>query len=164
MGENILYHMGRRCSICTHTEIEDINRHLIYGTLTHAEISRIYGVSKYAIKRHAANHLQPIIEEAAQQVKEQAKEDTIATLTAVDRVINEKFEELLMGTNPSYSQMLDYIKFRSQLLGETTGPTQVNIEWGPTIQEDGSALSEPEGLTDSDINEIEAMARRGQTE
>jgi len=152
--------MGRKCSVCAHPDIQDINKHLIYGTTTYADIGRMYGLSTFALKRHKENHLSPIIDEAAEETRLQAKNDTIATLDAVDRVIREKFDVVLESSNPSYGQLLDYLKFRSGMLGETTGPTQVHVEWGPTIQEDGSIIKEPPGLTDNEVEEIERYARK----
>jgi hypothetical protein len=131
----------------------------MYGTTTMTDIGNMYGISIYALKRHKTNHLQGIIEEAAAEVRAQAKADAVTTLEAVDRIIREKFDVLLETGNPSYGQMLDYIKFRSAILGETTGPTQINIEWGPTVQEDGSEIVEPPGLSPDEVEEIERYAR-----
>jgi hypothetical protein len=125
-----------------------------------AEIGRIYNISIWALKRHKANHLQEIIDEAAEEIAAQAKDDAVSTLDIANRVIKEKFEEVLRSGNPSYSQLLDWLKFRSEMLGESSGPVKINVEWGPTIQEDGSIVSEPEGISDEEVKEIERFARR----
>src|SRR5215210_1712012 len=67
--------MPRRCSICHHGHLTEINRALVEGVAFPALVAK-YRVSKDALSRHRANHL-PAILVKAQQAQEVAQADDL---------------------------------------------------------------------------------------
>jgi hypothetical protein len=60
--------MPRRCSICHHERLEEINRALVEGAAL-SEMAAKYRVSDDALSRHKANHLPDALVKA-QEAKE----------------------------------------------------------------------------------------------
>ena len=56
--------MGRKCSVCVHTERESIDQAIVEGQSNRA-IARQYGLSKDAVARHAEKHLPAALVEVA---------------------------------------------------------------------------------------------------
>lgn len=48
--------MARKCSVCQHSQLNEINRAIVRGESKRA-IARQYGLSKDAVRRHANNHI-----------------------------------------------------------------------------------------------------------
>src|SRR5215217_6459730 len=67
--------MPRRCSICYHEHLEEINRALVEGIAFPTLVAK-YRVSKDALSRHKANHL-PATLVKAQQAQEVAQADDL---------------------------------------------------------------------------------------
>jgi hypothetical protein len=67
--------MPRRCSICSHERLKEIDRALIEGTAL-SEIAAEYRVSDDALSRHKANHLPDVLLKA-QGVKEAVRADDL---------------------------------------------------------------------------------------
>ena len=67
--------MPRRCSICHHECLEEINRALVEGVAFPALVAK-YRVSKDALSRHKANHL-PATLAKAQEAQEVAQADDL---------------------------------------------------------------------------------------
>ena len=67
--------MPRRCSICSHERLEEINRALVEGVAFPALVAK-YRVSKDALSRHKANHL-PATLVKAQEAQEVAQADDL---------------------------------------------------------------------------------------
>ena len=67
--------MPRRCSICHHEHLEEINHALVEGTAFPMLVAK-YRVSKDALSRHKANHL-PAILVKAQEAQEVAHADDL---------------------------------------------------------------------------------------
>ena len=70
--------MAQRCTVCTHSKRDDINRELLKPTTTLAGIADKYGLSTSAIDRHKANHLKVSL----QAVSESANARTIVGYAA----------------------------------------------------------------------------------
>jgi hypothetical protein len=67
--------MTRTCTICTHKDIEKINKQLISG-VTLRDIANQFGTSKSSLERHKAGHLPKTIAKA-QEVQEIAQADSL---------------------------------------------------------------------------------------
>ncbi len=67
--------MPRRCSICHHERLEEIDRALVEGTAI-SEIAAKYRVSDDALSRHKANHLPDALVKA-QRAKETMRADDL---------------------------------------------------------------------------------------
>ena len=69
--------MPRRCSVCAHPEVEQINAAILAGD-SYRQIAQRYGnaISHYAVRRHAKNHL-PATLVKAQQAEEVVAADNL---------------------------------------------------------------------------------------
>lgn len=67
--------MAMVCRVCTHDELEAIDRALVSGAAANALASR-YGLSEAAVRRHKANHL-PAALVAAQEAADVAQADSL---------------------------------------------------------------------------------------
>ena len=67
--------MPRRCTVCHHKHLEEINRALVESTAFPALVAK-YRVSKDALSRHKANHLPDVLKKA-QEAKEAVRADDL---------------------------------------------------------------------------------------
>ena len=67
--------MPRRCSICHHERLDEINQALVEGTVLF-EIAALFRVSDDALSRHKANHL-PATLTKAREAKDVARADDL---------------------------------------------------------------------------------------
>lgn len=56
--------MARTCTICTHTDRDDLDLAIISGQ-SHPTVAASFRVTHDSVRRHAANHLEPRLIEAA---------------------------------------------------------------------------------------------------
>jgi len=138
--------MGRRCTICDHPDVGEINRHIIMGDMQVSDMELEYGVSRDAIYRHKKNHLGKVIEEARREVRDQAKQDYISSIKAYTMIID-RLPDLIKKGNPSFTQIIEAIKGRSELLGERIGSPEVKVVWGKGIKEE---KEKPEDIEDKE--------------
>ena len=87
--------MPRKCTICSHRELLDVNKALLSSD-SFRTIADLYGLSETSLKRHAANHL-PATLTKAKVIEEVTKADTlleeIQTLKARTYSVMEKAEQ-----------------------------------------------------------------------
>jgi len=57
--------MPRRCTVCAHSELAAINRALASGTPLR-DVARRHGLSRSALSRHSAGHIQEVMAAAAE--------------------------------------------------------------------------------------------------
>ena len=69
--------MPRRCSICSHERLEEIDQALVGGVAL-SEMAAKYRVSEDALSRHKANHLPDVLTKA-QGAKEAVRADDLLT-------------------------------------------------------------------------------------
>jgi len=62
--------MPRHCTICTHPQVNEINRQLIEHIVTYRQIADTFGVSYAALRRHRDEHLTEKAVVARQQNEE----------------------------------------------------------------------------------------------
>lgn len=140
--------MGRTCKVCDHPKVGEINRHIIMSDITQAEIAKRYGVSEWSISRHKTNHLGPILEEAREEVRDQAKEDFISTLDVYNMIIG-TLPELLESGTPSWSVILKAAAERSAILGEAVATQPIEIVWGMGNKELGELIGDDDEVDES---------------
>jgi len=82
--------MGRRCSVCVHRDLDEINRLLLCSD-SYRDIARQFGLSKDALARHKESHIPELL------AKSKEIQDTINadTLTGQIEDIREKIKSLL---------------------------------------------------------------------
>ena len=127
--------MPRRCTVCSHPKVAEINSKLIAGSHTYEQLAKEYGLSLHAIGRHRRNCLEEAISEIQGDVQSKLRKDYISTLEACNLVIN-KLPELLEAGTPSFTQLLEYLKLRAELLGEKAGQPEIQIVWGKGLSEE----------------------------
>ena len=135
--------MGRRCKICNHPKVVEINEHLIKRDLTLEQIQERYSSDDYyfsisALQRHWQNHVLPEIEAVKQRQREAtrklAEDEYLDTLKALNYIIN-ALPQLIKEGRVSLSHILKAIQLRMQLLGETAQPPEIVIKWGLGLEE-----------------------------
>ncbi len=57
--------MARRCSVCVHPAVAEINRAIVSGTPIR-DVAGRFGLSRSAIARHSADHMQEVLAAAAE--------------------------------------------------------------------------------------------------
>jgi hypothetical protein len=72
--------MSRKCSVCIHEACDDIDRALASG-VQHVALSKRYGLSKFALSRHAAKHLPEAIAKAQGAVEVAKGDDLLSIIT-----------------------------------------------------------------------------------
>ena len=75
--------MGRVCTVCAHDEHYSINVALVQRT-AYRNIAQGYGVSQYALMRHARDHLPKLLVESTRAVEVARADDLIGN---IDRMI-----------------------------------------------------------------------------
>ena len=58
--------MPRRCTVCTHPDLAEIDRTLAAGNVSFRRLASRYGLHEAAIRRHGADHVPAVMAEAAQ--------------------------------------------------------------------------------------------------
>jgi len=123
--------MARKCTVCAHPKVDEINRLLLENKLSAREIGRRYGLSDSAIRRHKANHL-PERLKAAHDFKESLR---AADLLDQLRALQEKALGILEAAEEEGSQRTALLAIKEcrnnlALIGELLG----EINRGPQVQ------------------------------
>ena len=56
--------MARKCTICEHPQVDEINRRLIDGKEPNTRIAALFGVTESSLRRHKAEHLPAVLSKA----------------------------------------------------------------------------------------------------
>jgi len=125
----------RACTICTHTDLEAINRALVEGT-PNRRIASQHDVTERAVRNHKANHLPETLAKA-QEAEEVAQADDllgqVQDLQARTLAILEAAEETrehrtaLAAIREAHSNL----ELLAKLLGELDERPQLNILISP---------------------------------
>jgi hypothetical protein len=104
-----VHHRDPRCNVCSSDFAKAIDRMIALGT-SYSEISRIFGINRQSIGRHAKNHLnyeeaaiRQIISREAEEAQadiEEGVQGAIARRVYIDVAIQKGFEALLNGDVP----------------------------------------------------------------
>ncbi len=129
--------MGRKCSICQHPKVYEINQAIIAGD-PYRDIAQKYGVSKDALYRHARSHLPKTLSKAY-QARESAQGDDLLKRAKEyeDKAVQllkkaeqaEDFSTALRGVREARASLELLAKMRGEL--EQAGNITVNIDNHP---------------------------------
>ncbi len=127
--------MSRRCSVCMHEAVDDIDRALVSG-VQHVALGKRYGLSVHALSRHATNHLPEAIAKA-QDAAEVAKGDDLLALILEQRDtarrVAKKAEKAGQGrvVLGAVQQLLKVCELEAKLAGQLSDGTTVNVVISP---------------------------------
>ena len=123
--------MARRCSICDHPNLEEIDRRLIIGDSI-AEIAQKYALSWNSVDRHKKNHL-PATLKPSYSAQEICRADNLLselnsirerTLKLLDRCESENELKVI----PSYlREFREQIRILAELEGKLIAQPQINL-------------------------------------
>jgi hypothetical protein len=159
--------MGRICKACMHPQIEEINRALMDGSMTLAEIEGKYDIGVNALYRHRKNHLDPVIQEIKAKAKDSAQKDYIEGQAAAQMILKH-LPEVLDKQKPSLKEIIDVIKIVTGASGNGTPQKDIIITWGIGAGDKGKiqvsdSVYQPEGITDDDVKELESTTEKRKT-
>jgi len=129
----------RRCTVCDHPEVEEINRALVSGESDRKIAARYGSLSRPAIQRHGDNHL-PAKLVLAEKAAEVAEADNLLAQVQDLQARTLAILEAAEGTNQHRTALSAIREARSnlellaKLLGELDERPTVNIMISPTVQ------------------------------
>ncbi len=128
--------MARKCTICEHEKVEEINRVLIGGASLSEIVSKYFGITKAALFRHKKNHL-PAKLIKAQEIQEVAEADNLLTQVTLLRdkalsILN-KAEQAgdLKTALQGIRETKGCLELLAKLQGELQERTEINILLNP---------------------------------
>lgn len=109
--------MSRRCGVCSHPDVADINAQIIEGGRSIRGISRIYALSEDALQRHRKNHLPKIEIEAATESRELGHHRKLRVLektlfVILTRRLKDEDDGMVLRT---HAQLLRHFEFELRL-------------------------------------------------
>ena len=129
--------MPRRCTVCEHEKVEEINKALLEG-VSLRDLAGRYSVSKTALHRHKESHL-PAKLVKAQEAREIAKADTLLDQVAGlrDKALSilakaEQAGDLrtaLQGVREAKGCLEPLARLQGELQERTTVNVLVNPQW-----------------------------------
>jgi hypothetical protein len=128
----------RRCSICRHEHVEQINQALVEGTVL-SEIAALFRVSDDALSRHRNNHL-PVTLTKAREAKEVAQADDLLgqVRNLQDRTLTILEAAEASGEHRTALAAIGEARRNLELLGKLAGELderpQVNVLIAPKVQ------------------------------
>jgi len=159
--------MGRACRVCVDPALEEINHDLMDGKSTLAEIEAKYGIGYTSLYRHRSKHLKPLLDEIKENAKVSATKDYIDGQAAAQSILK-YLPEVLRDQKPSLREIIEVIKIVNGGSGVVDVPKDVVITWGIGAGDKGkiqiaNAIPQPEGITDSDVTELESETEKRKT-
>jgi hypothetical protein len=124
--------LARRCTVCTHPDVERINAALVAGELSYRAIAKRFGISKQAVGRHAQNHL-PATLARAQDAEEVAEADDLLGQIEDLREQAQEIKDKALRANDlktalqGIRELVRIIELLAKLRGELDERPQVNI-------------------------------------
>jgi hypothetical protein len=128
--------MPRRCSVCTHPQVEKINAALVAGDASVRSLASLYAVSESALRRHKSNHL-PATLARAQDAAEVANADGL--LNQVEDLRSKAYSILLKAEAAgdlrtalaAIREARGCLELLARLLGELQEQPVINILLSP---------------------------------
>ena len=127
--------MPRKCSICSHPDVEGINEALVVGE-TLRDIAGRFGISKSSLARHKDAHL-PAHLAKAQDAEEAAQADDLLSqiedLRGQAQVIKDKAEKAgdLRTALQGIRELVRIVELLAKLRGELDERPQINVLLSP---------------------------------
>jgi len=132
--------MGRTCTVCSHKDVDEINRLLLSGT-SFRDIAGQFDLSKTALARHKESHIPELLSKS-EDIKEvvnadnllaQLQEARTSALDLLDKAIAAG-DTKVYGPPSSYlSEIRQQIKLWAELEGRIAAQPQITIinnpEW-----------------------------------
>lgn len=132
--------MGRTCTVCSHKDVDEINRLLLTGT-SFRDIAGQFDLSKTALARHKESHIPELLSKS-EDIKEvvnadnllaQLQEARTSALDLLDKAIAAG-DTKVYGPPSSYlSEIRQQIKLWAELEGRIAAQPQITIinnpEW-----------------------------------
>jgi len=131
MGRNTRGKAGRKCTVCQHPEVAEINKLLASG-VSHAEIARRFGLGRRSVARHAAHHLPATVVAAAKKDQEAQALDVLGEVkklyhVALDLLGKAAKAEDLRTALAGVGEARKNLELLGKLLGQLDERPQVNI-------------------------------------
>jgi len=124
--------MVRKSAIDGREDAAQINKDIIEAHLSIEEIAEKYGITASAIKWHKAHKLQPEIEALRKSRRETIQTGVKDSVSVLDAII-EKWPEVI--NEVSLRTIIEAIKTRAELTGESKSPPRIEIVWGKGLTE-----------------------------
>lgn len=129
--------MPRTCTVCSHPELEAINKALV-GDASNRSVASLHDVSEAAVRRHASNHLPAKLVMAEKAIEVAEADDLLAqvqdlqsrTLSILQEAESTKQHRTALSAIREARSNLELL---AKLVGELDDTPQVNItlsaEW-----------------------------------
>lgn len=124
--------MGRKCTVCTHPEVEAINAALVADDESYRMIAQRFGISQSAVGRHARNHLPAALIQAEEAEEVAHADDLLGQIEDLRRQaqrIKDKAEMAgdLRTALRGIRELVRIVELLAKLRGELDERAQVNI-------------------------------------
>jgi hypothetical protein len=80
--------MSRRCSVCSHPDVRDIDAQIAEGGRSNRALSQIFVLSEDSIARHKKNHLPKAVIQAAQEETTEAGKDLLDRIRSAEEKLS----------------------------------------------------------------------------
>lgn len=130
--------MSRRCTVCEHSDVQEINRRLVSGDSI-AGIARDSAVSEDALRRHKEGHISKTLA-ASPSAKEMTDADrlfaeieTVRTraLSLLDKAEDARSTKIYGPPSAYLKEFREYIRLMAELSGQLASQPQINILINP---------------------------------
>jgi len=127
--------MGRTCTVCTHKDLDEINRLLLCSD-SYRDLARQFNLSKDALARHKESHIPEALTKA-EDIKEVAQADKLLdellkvrekTYSLLDKAEQAKEVKSWPGF---LRELREQIKLMAELEGRLASQPQINILVAP---------------------------------
>lgn len=164
---------GLRCTVCTHDEVEAIDRAVMQPNASERAIASRYGLNRASLARHRKNHIKRAVERASRAARVAEAQRGAGTLETVEGCVRRALELLavaevrdaegkltratdIKGAVSALSAAAKHLGLQAELRGEVNRGAKISVlvdtkgsprpEWAAVQRLIGEALAElPEG-------------------
>lgn len=128
--------MGRKCSVCSHEQAEEINQILIARSDSYRTIADRFGLSETALKRHAAEHLPETMTKAAEAAEVAHADNLVAQVRSLQQEVTGVLQEAKAAKDhrlvlSAVDRALKSLDLQARMLGKMQDGPTVNINLNP---------------------------------
>ena len=143
--------MGRTCTVCSHKDVDEINRLLLCSD-SYRDIARQFGLSKDALARHKESHIPELLSKS-QDAKDSLQADNLLTqlqeartkaIELLDMAVEARNAKVYGPPSSYLSEIRQQIKLWAELEGRLAAQpqiTQINIYSSPEWLAVGNLLA-----------------------